>query len=204
MYIPKHFRVEDFEAIKNFISQNSFGVLITQHDNKPWATHLPIELETNNKNETVLRGHVAKGNLQWKAFEKNENALAIFSGPHSYVSSSWYNHLNVPTWNYIAVHITGTLRLLTDDELYDSLKKLVDKYEVVSANPVTVDGMKKHTLKEIKGIAGFEMTIEKMQGKWKLSQNRNEDDFKNIITELEKLNDMQTLNIAEEMRKLKR
>lgn len=204
MYRPKYFKVDDWQQIESFIHKNSFSLLITQHENKPWATHLPIELEKNQAGEFVLRGHVSRGNPQWKAFEKNENALAVFQGVHSYVSSSWYNHINVPTWNYIAVHVSGKLKMLTDEELYEALKKLVDKYEVVSKNPVTVEGMKEHTLKEMKGIAGFEMSIEKIEGKWKMSQNRKEEDYLNIISELEKLNDFNSKQVAEEMKRIKK
>lgn len=204
MYIPKYFRVEDYEAIKNFMMKNSFALLITHHENKPWATHIPMEVESSKTGETVLRGHVSKGNVQWKSFQRNDSALAVFSGPHTYVSSSWYSHINVPTWNYIAVHVEGRLRLLNDEETYDSLKKLVDRYEVISEKPVSVEGMKEHVIKEMKGIAGFEMSIDKMEGKWKLSQNRKEEDFKNIIVELEKINDINANQVAAKMKNLMR
>lgn len=204
MYVPKYFRVQDWKEIESFIHKNSFALLITRHQDKPWATHLPIELDKNTAGEFVLRGHVSRGNSQWKAFEKNETALAVFQGSHSYVSSSWYKHVNVPTWNYIAIHVTGKLKMLTSDELYDSLKKLVDKYEVISKNPVTVDGIKEHVLKEMKGIAGFEMSIDHVDAKWKMSQNRKDEDYSNIIAELEKLNDFNSRQVAQEMKRMRK
>ena len=138
MYIPKYFRNNNQQEIEAFISKNTFAVLVTYDGQKPVATHLPLELETAINGEKVLRGHIARGNPQWRSFENNHQALAIFSGPHSYVSSSWYNHINVPTWNYIAVHVYGQIKILTEEEVYASLKNLINKYEVVSKNPVTI------------------------------------------------------------------
>lgn len=204
MYIPNYFRNNNLLEIENFVSKNSFAVLITHHQQKQFATHLPIEMETKVNGEKVLQGHIARGNQQWQTFENGEQALAIFTGPHTYVSSSWYNHVNVPTWNYIAVHISGFLRILNEEELLLSLKKLTDKYEVISKNPVTVEGMDDNVRKQIKGIVGFEMRIEKMEGKWKMSQNRDEEDYKNIIRELEELNDFNAKEVAKEMKKLRK
>ena len=204
MYIPNYFRNNNQHEIEAFIVKHSFAVLITHHQQKQFATHLPIEMETTVNGEKVLHGHIARGNPQWQTFENGEQALAIFTGPHTYVSSSWYNHVNVPTWNYIAVHISGFMRILNEEELFLSLKKLTDKYEVISKNPVTVEGMHDNVRKQIKGIVGFEMRIEKMEGKWKMSQNRDEEDYKNIIRELEELNDVNAKEVAEEMKKLRK
>lgn len=202
MYIPKYFRNNNQQEIEAFIIKNSFAVLITHHQQKTFATHIPVELETLATGEKVLHGHISRGNPQWRSFENSDEVLVIFSGAHSYVSSSWYNHLNVPTWNYIAVHVSGHLRMLNEEELFASLKKLVDKYEVISKNPVTVEGMEDYMRNQIKGIVGFEMKIEKMEGKWKMSQNRDEEDYKNIIKELEQL-DENAKAVAEEMKRIR-
>lgn len=202
MYIPKYFVNSNEREIEAFIRTNSFGLLITHYDQKNFATHLPMELESLSNGEKVLRGHVARGNAQWRSFENEEAALAIFSGAHAYVSSSWYNHVNVPTWNYIAVHVTGRLRILKEEELLSSLKSLTDKYEVIAKNPVTVEGMEEHVRQQMKGIVGFEMKIEKLEGKWKMSQNRDANDYKNIIAELEQLENVNAKAVAEEMRRL--
>jgi transcriptional regulator len=117
------------------------------------------------------------------------------------VSSGWYNHVNVPTWNYITVHVSGPLKIMDDKELYASLKHLVDKYESGASKPVTMEGLPDDLIdKYLKGIVGFRMEIEKIEGKWKLSQNRNEEDFKNIIAELEKLNDVNANEVAAAMK----
>ncbi len=204
MYLPKINRLNDLPAIEDFIRKNSFAILINQVEEKPWATHLPLELEVNETGEKVLWGHLSKANPQWKSFNDEEQVLAIFQGPHSYISSSWYNHVNVPTWNYIAVHVYGKIKLMNDELVYEHLKRLVNKYEVVSENPVRIETMPpEYVKKEMKGIVGFEIYIEKLEGKWKLSQNRDNENYRNIILELEKLNDVNAALIAEEMKKIR-
>ena len=203
MYIPNHFRNTDLPAIENFIGQNAFAQLISTADGLPLVSHIPIELALNKKGDKVLHGHLARGNPQWKSFNE-QPVLTVFQGPHAYISSSWYNHVNVPTWNYIAVHITGKIKLIDNDELYQSLIELVNKYETGKQSPVTVEGMAEYVRQQMKGIVGFEISIDKIEGKWKLSQNRDTDDFKNIILELEKLNEVSAGLVAAEMKKLKK
>lgn len=198
MFIPGRYKNENVEEILQFIQKNSFALLITTQNGMPLITHLPVELEVISGN-TVLRGHVSRANNQHHTF--TGKGVAVFQGPHSYISSSWYNHVNVPTWNYIAVHVTGQLRILNDDELYNSLKVLTDRYESAMENPVSVEGMHGHVIHQMKGIVGFEMTMDKMEGKWKLSQNRDAEDYQNIILQLEKINKVNELMIAEEMKK---
>ena len=105
MYIPHYFKNKNLDEVKEFLSRNSFGILINSIDSKLWATHIPLELEKNKEGQDVLVGHISKSNPQWKNFSKNEEVLAIFQGPNSYISSTWYKDENVPTWNYIAVHV---------------------------------------------------------------------------------------------------
>jgi transcriptional regulator len=203
MYIPSLFNQENPEEIKSFISQNSFGILISQVEGKPWATHLPLELDVNVKGEHVLLGHVSRGNKQWREFN-NEEVLAIFNGPHTYISSSWYDHENVPTWNYLAVHVYGKIRIIEGDELLDSLKKLTNKYEAHSKNPVTVEGMSKKFLEtELRGIVGFEILITDIQAAYKLSQNRDAKNKESIIKELENRGDASSKEIALRMKSYK-
>ncbi|MCY7410720.1 MAG: FMN-binding negative transcriptional regulator [Chitinophagales bacterium] len=204
MYLPKINRIEDLPAIEDFIEKNSFAILINEVKENPWATHLPLELEVNEAGEKVLWGHLSKANPQWKSFGKEEQVLAIFQGPHTYISSSWYNHVNVPTWNYIAVHVYGKIKLMNDEQVYEHLKRLVNKYEAISENPVSVETMPPEFVrKEMKGVVGFEIAIEKIEGKWKLSQNRDDENYRNIILELEKLNNVNAALIAEEMKKMR-
>ena len=186
MYIPKINENTNLDEVKDFIHQNSFGILVTQLDGQPIATHIPIELSQNSTDEDILIGHISKANTQWKTFDNNNNALAIFSSPHTYVSSSWYQHaVTVPTWNYIAIHVYGKLRTLSQDELYQSLVALVDKYETISKHPIQLNQLPAEKVqREMRGIIGFEMKITNIQARYKLSQNRNEEDYQHIIHEL--------------------
>ena len=113
MYIPKLFKMDDHAEIFDFIRQNSFGILINADNDVPVATHIPIELEFTDENEPILRGHVSKVNPHALLFEKNPQALVIFTGAHTYISSSWYVQENVSTWNYTAVHVYGHFRQKT-------------------------------------------------------------------------------------------
>ena len=145
-----------------------------------------MEFEQDANGQEVIYGHIAKANTQWKDFEENKEVLLIFNGPHSYVSSSWYGHENVPTWNYIAVHVYGEIQIIGEEELRCSLKKLVDKYEAHSTHPVRMEELSAKTMRQIKGIVGFKITISEIQAAYKLSQNRNEEDYHKIIDELKK------------------
>ncbi len=128
MYIPAIYKNENLSDVRAFLAANSFGILVSQSEGKPWATHIPMEIAQNSDGKEVLVGHISKANLQAKHLENGGQFLAIFSGAHNYISSSWYDHENVPTWNYIAVHIYGSMRILTEIELLQSLTELVDKH----------------------------------------------------------------------------
>jgi len=127
--------------------------------------------------------------------------LAIFSGPHSYISSSWYDHENVPTWNYIAVHVYGKISIIEGDEMLFALKKLVDKYEATSENPVKIENLSEETMKQTKGFVAFEIEITAIQAVNKLSQNRDDKNHAAIITELKKCPNQNAHDIADEMTK---
>ena len=201
MYIPEIYKNENKEEIQNFIHENGFAILVNQTNNKLWATHITLVLEINEKNQLQLIGHVSKLNPQGESFKTNDDVLAIFTGPHSYISSSWYDHENVPTWNYIAVHVYGKVTLLSYDESVASLKNLVDKYESNSENPIRVEDLSEKTMREARGITGFKITITSIEATKKLSQNRDAKNYQNIISELEKTNENQSIAIANEMKK---
>lgn len=186
MYIPELYRNENREAITDFLQKNSFGILVNQTDGKLWATHIPMLLVVNDAGNEVLQGHISKENPQWKSFKTDNKILAIFSGPHAYISSSWYDHENVPTWNYSAVHIYGTVKILEESDALHSLKTLVDKYEATSENPTRIEELSKKTMSQVRGIVAFEIAIDEIQAVHKMSQNRDEKNYANIITELEK------------------
>lgn len=200
MYIPHHYKQTNLAEIKAFIVQNSFGILINQVEGKPWATHIPLELETDNDGNDFLVGHIAKANPQGQHFTDNTTVLCIFNGPHSYISSSWYKEEEVPTWNYIAVHVYGKLIISSEEEVMDSMHKLVDKYEKIAKNPISLKNMSKKTLRQVKGVIGFKINIDDIQATYKLSQTRTDDHAK-IISELEETNDANAYEIARAMKK---
>jgi transcriptional regulator len=201
MYIPELYKTENQEDIHGFIHQNGFAILVNQTDGKLWATHIPLLLEVNDKGKQILVGHLSKLNPQGESFKTNEDVLAIFSGAHSYISSSWYDHENVPTWNYLAVHVYGKVKIYTHEEAVNSLKKLVDKYEAKSEKQVRVEELSEKTMREARGIIAFEIEITSIEAQKKLSQNRDDKNYKNIITELEKTNDSQAIAVADAMKK---
>jgi len=204
MYIPEDYKNDNLEEVKDFIQKNSFGILINQSEGKLCATHIPLELDTSEEGKDILVGHISKENPQWKGFESSDKILAIFSGPHSYISSSWYDFEGVPTWNYIAVHIYGTVKIIEGEAVLSSLKKLVDKYEVNSENPVRVENLSKKTMMMARGIIAFEIEIEEIQAQHKLSQNRDQKNYDAIVLELEKTGNSDAKTIAEEMKKCPR
>ncbi|MFZ1809055.1 MAG: FMN-binding negative transcriptional regulator [Cyclobacteriaceae bacterium] len=198
MYAPKYHRNSDLEEQLGFIKKNSFGMLINEVNNKPWVTHIPFVL---NSGGTKLTSHISRGNPQWKHFSSEKEVMVVFSGAHAYVSSSWYNHENVPTWNYMAVHVYGNIRIIEGDELKTSLKELVDQHEKDSVQPISVEKMTPTYLeKEIRGIVAFEITITQIEAAYKLSQNREKEDYENIISELNK-KDGNAREVAKEMKK---
>jgi transcriptional regulator len=203
MYIPKMFEVENAQEILDFIHKNSFATLIgVDAVGLPIATHIPIELEMSAENTPILRGHVSRANPHAQLFGNGATALAIFSGAHTYVSSSWYEQENVSTWNYSAVHVYGKIRVLTSDELRDSVEKLTAKYEAGVEKPLLVNQMSDGMVKrELRGIIGFEMTMDDVQAKAKLSQNRKDVDYQHVITQLEKTDNPQAHQVAADMKK---
>ena len=201
MYVPNHYKNENLDEVKDFIKNNAFGILVNQVDGKPWATHIPLELEKNNKGANVLVGHIAKANPQWKSFSDKAEVLCIFNGPHAYVSSSWYKEEEVPTWNYIAVHVYGQLKILSEEETMASLHRLVNKYETNSESPIDLNNLSPKTLRQVKGVVGFEIEISTIQAAFKLSQTR-EEDHEEIVKQLKK-RDVTSVEIARHIDELK-
>ena len=201
MYIPDLYKNENQTEITQFLLEHSFGILVNRTNGKLWATHIPLELEQTKEGKSILFGHISKENPQWESFESDANVLAIFSGPHSYVSSSWYEKENVPTWNYIAVHVYGKVKIIEGDAVITSLKKLTDKYEAHSENPVRIEDLSEKTMRQASGIVAFEIEIDRIEAVKKMSQNRNEKDYQNVISELEKTEKVNSKEVAAVMKK---
>jgi len=200
MHIPKLFEITDNTIIEKFVKENGLATLITKSSDFPVGTHIPIDLEINENGDTVLWGHISKANPQWAAFDKDENVLVIFLSPvHSYISSSWYNHPNAPTWNYLSVHITGKLKIIEGEKLWESVRRLTNRYEQKSSSPVSLDTLPESVQKQMNGIVGFEISINKIEAAFKLSQNRSDEDFENIIKQLRLSNELSASLMADVM-----
>ncbi|OCX63933.1 protease [Lysinibacillus sp. AR18-8] len=201
MYVPKYYKVSDLEEIKEFIQHNSFATIVSIRKGKPIAAHIPVLLK-KIEDDYYLTGHLAYGNPLWKTFEEVQDILVIFNGPHAYISSSWYEHENVPTWNYQAVHVYGKASLIEGIALEKDLTSLLEKYESFRENPVLWDKLSPELLQqEMKGIKGFKIKVEEVQAAYKLSQNRNASDYANIIKELYKEENPHADALAEAMKK---
>lgn len=200
MHTEKLFKITDNKIIKQFIKENGFATLITKGSDFPTGTHIPMELEINDKGDKILAGHISKANLQWKEFENDPNVLVIFLSPiNHYISSSWYKQPNAPTWNYLSVHISGKLKIIHGNDLWNSVSRLTDRYEQESKCPISLDTLPPSVQKQINGIVGFEISIDNVEAQFKLSQNRKEEDFKNIIKELRLSNDLSGSLMADTM-----
>jgi transcriptional regulator len=175
MYVPASFRVDDRDVLLDFIDRYAFATLVTVEGGVPTANHLPLLLD---RERDVLLGHVARANPQWRACDGVTEALAVFQGPHAYVSPSWYTVAPaVPTWNYAAVHVTGAPRAFDDeDRLADLLARLVAKYESPRAAPWTYDPPEDYHRMQLRAIVEVELPLTRIEGKFKLGQNRGRDD----------------------------
>lgn len=201
MYIPRRYEEKDKEKIHAFIRENSFGILVSVKDGTPAGTHIPLLLEKGADGRDMLMGHISRGNEQKYALTDGAKVLVIFPGPHAYISPRWYTQMNVPTWNYISVHVYGTVKLVEGDELHAALRRLMDYYEHPMPQPVTVEEIPEKTYDEnFRGIVGFKIVIDEMQAAYKLSQNRDETSYHNVVHELEKGDDV-ARGVAEEMKK---
>ncbi|QEH31880.1 Protease synthase and sporulation protein PAI 2 [Aquisphaera giovannonii] len=176
MYVPSAFAEADLPTLHDFMRRHSFAVLASRGPAGLVASHLPLVLEDGpdaGPNGRLL-GHMARANTQWKGVEGE--VLAIFSGPHAYVSPSWYEEEGtVPTWNYAAVHAYGTLELVEDrDGLLDILRRSVAAYEGPRPEPWRFDESAPHVENMLRAIVGFRIAITRLEGKWKLGQNHPE------------------------------
>jgi transcriptional regulator len=200
MYIPRRYEEKDKDKIHAFIRENSFGILVSVKDGLPVGTHIPLHLEKNGEGQDVLMGHISRGNEQKYTLTDGARVLVIFPGPHAYISPRWYTQMNVPTWNYISVHVYGTVKIVEGAALRAALSRLVDNYEQHMPQPVRIDEIPEKTVQdEMRGIVGFEIVIDDMQAAAKLSQNRDEKSYHQVIGQLEQ-GDAGAKEIAAEMK----
>lgn len=201
MYIPRRYEEKDRETILSFVQANSFCVLISVADGRPMGSHIPLLLEKDEAGRDILVGHISRGNEQKHTLTDGAKVLAIFTGPHAYVSPRWYTKLTVPTWNYIAVHIYGTVTIIEGEALRAAVTRLTDHYEQPMQCPVKVSEIPPKSFEDdLRGIIGFSISLDEVQAAYKLSQNRDEESYHNIINELEKGDD-DAKGVAGEMEK---
>lgn len=199
MYIPKYYQINDYQEIRSFIEKNNFAIIVSTENGSPIATHIPVMI-TEKNNDLYISGHFAKGNQQVETIDDN-NILVIFQGAHGYISSTWYDQEDVPTWNYQSVHIYGKGKTLSEDELIVDLEHLLEKYEKHRENGATWDNMSDKTKKQIKGIIGFEIKVNKILAAYKLSQKRSENEKNKIISQLSDSNNLTDKILSKEMKR---
>jgi len=202
VYIPPAFAQKNLVELHDFMERNSFAILVTRHsDDRLIASHIPLLLIRDGSENGHLLGHIARGNDQWN--DVIGEALAIFSGPHAYVSPRWYEADQVvPTWNYVAVHAYGPLEIIADrGEFVELLRRMVDTFETGVENPWTLERSGEAVEKLLVGIVGFRIPIRRIEGKWKLSQNHPKERQAKVIAALESQQNDDAQEIAALMRK---
>jgi transcriptional regulator len=186
MFVPESFMEYDLNKIESFLLNNSFGTLIHSGDSEPIATHLPFLIE---RKDTSLRleGHIALQNEQSRFIRKGKSVLVTFLGPSGYISSTVYGHPNVPTYNYQAVHVYGSITPMSENQLINHLEKMVNKHEESRSPSLDLKHLPNDILESYyKEILGFKIESYKIEAAFKLSQNRNSTDFESILNDLSK------------------
>jgi len=204
MYIPRHNRVEDDEPLFALMEQFSFATLVTAGDGAPLATHLPFVLDRACGEHGMILGHMARANGQWRSFLAGAEALVIFQAEHGYISPAWYEvQPSVPTWNYMVVHAHGTPRIVEEpDRIAASLRQLVDHHERGFAEPWDMAVLpEEYVAKMMRGIVAFEIPITRLEGKFKLSQNRSVEDRRRVVAALAASGDMVERGLVDAMRR---
>lgn len=186
MYTPEAFAVSDPAKLHDFIERHSFGLLVSQVDGMPFATHLPFLLDREHGPHGILIGHMARANPQWRDIV-GQHTLAVFAGPHAYISPTWYEAENtVPTWNYTAVHVYGTVELVEDrDGLLEIVERSVNHYESSLPKPWVLDAKPTFVDRLLQQVVGFRIRIDRLEGKWKLNQNHPVERREKVIRALQ-------------------
>jgi transcriptional regulator len=204
MYTPEAFREDDITRLHTLMQEYNFAALVTmQPDGVPVATHLPFVIDTQpgSYGYGTLLCHMARANPQWRSFASEREALVIFQGPHTYISPSWYAEaLSVPTWNYAVVHAYGKPRIVEDaTKLHAMLRILIEQSEAQFEKPWPFDLPQEYMQKMIHGIVGFEIEITRLEGKFKLNQNRSLTDQAHVATTLQKSGNPLSESVAQLM-----
>ncbi len=206
MHIPKIFRQENVEELISVIEEYSFATLLTYSGGGMDATHLPVVLESVDE-KLILKAHIAKANPLWKKVREGSDVLVIFNGPNCYVSPSHYptkkqHGRAVPTWNYVVVHVRGTMSFVTDpDWIYDVIDVLTAKHEASSSSPWSMsDAPREYIQRMLPAIVGVEIEVKTLEGQWKLSQNQPNANQQGVIEGLSSIDDPASQSVASMVR----
>lgn len=204
MYQMPYYSEKDTATIIQFMQDHPFAMLTGCANHQPVATQIPLKV-TEEGGQIVLYGHMMKKTDHHDAFVANPNAMVLFTGAHCYVSSSWYTHKGEgATWNYMTVQARGTIELLNEEETITILQEITDKYEASQPNPQLMKDIPKTYIQQhVKAIAGFRIVVKELNATFKLSQNRDEESYDNIIQHLERIGNYGELEIAKKMKERK-
>jgi transcriptional regulator len=199
MYVPKHFAMDDGAELSAFVRAYPFATVVSVFEGGIVATHVPVLLDGDAAPGGRIVGHFARANGHWRAFDGSSESLVIFGGPHAYVSPAWYNETPaVPTWNYAAVHVYGSVRAIEDPEaILPIMDRLIAAFDDqgYTRDSVAAD----YREKMARGTVGFELTISRVEGKAKLSQNRPVEDRRSVVHHLSQSSDTTEASLAELM-----
>ena len=200
MYTPTAFQQQNIDTLVKFVEEHAFGTLITS-GTPPAAAHIPMLIERGTGNQLTILGHVAAQNPLAACLDQVP-VLAIFQGPHSYISPTWYGVQNsVPTWNYLTVHATGPARLIEDPQRLRSLiERTTEHFESQRENRWSLASVDEAFVERLlTAIVGFEIQVDMIEGQWKLSQNHSRERRERVVAGLRTTNDQDALRIADLM-----
>ena len=199
MYNISYFKEADKEIIIAFIKEHSFAIVTGIGENYPVATQLPLEVEEKD-GKIFLMGHLMRKTDHHLAFEKNNNVLVLFTGPHCYVSASWYNNAHTAsTWNYMTIHARGKITFTDEDGTYEAIKTVTNKYEGTATKAAFNNMPQEYVKPLLKAIVGFSIEVETIENVFKLSQNKTKEEQQNIINHLIIRNKKDDVLISNEM-----
>ena len=205
MYTPSQFKNDDLAAIHAVMRRHPFALLVTPSADGLHLTHLPFHLDAARGPKGTLEAHLARVNPHCAALQAGGPCTVVFTGPDGYISPRWYEDpaKNVPTWNYVAVHVRGRPRLVEGrDALLALIGRLTDQHEAYIDRPWSIREAQAHAERLAEHIMGFELPIENLEGKFKLSQNRSDGDRAGVLKELAKSRDSGIAEMLELMRGL--
>lgn len=202
MYLPERFEAKDQKQIVDLIRTYSFATLLSVSGSEPFINHIPLVIDEERSDRLVLLGHMSTRNPQAQLVAEGESVTVIFQGPHTYITPMWYAEIDVPTWNYMVVHVKGRIRWIKEFKpLVGLLKKLTSRFENSEPYPwrMTLPDDLKSESELTSAIVGFEIEAESIEAKFKLSQNRSQADREGVIRGLEGRSDEMSRLVREAM-----